>query len=82
MITGFELDAETGNIIQCVGEFPTFGRTPRFFCFSNCGKFVIVLNQDSDSVVVFKFNQENGEFELPPVCVVNGVKSPQCLVFV
>ena len=82
VITGFELDEKTGRIIKCIGEFPAFGRTPRFFCFSQCGKFVIVLNQDTDSVAVFKFNQENGEFVLPPVCLVNGIKSPQCLVFV
>ena len=81
VITGFELDEKTGRIIKRIGEVPTLGRTPRFFCFSECGGFVIVLNQETHSVLVFRFNQETGEFLMPPTSVLSGVKSPQCVAF-
>lgn len=82
VITGFQLDEKTGRVIKRIGEVPSLGRTPRFFCFSECGGFVIVLNQETDSVVVFRFNQETGEFLMPPTSVLSGVKSPQCVAFV
>ncbi|GMI31794.1 hypothetical protein TrCOL_g3340 [Triparma columacea] len=51
-----------GTLYQ-VGFFHTFGLTPRHFQFDQSGQFLIVANQDSDSVNVFSFNLSTGELK-------------------
>ena len=46
-----------------VGYFHTRGETPRHFQFDNSGQYLLVANQDSDSVAVFNFNLSNGELK-------------------
>ncbi|MFP3090512.1 lactonase family protein [Treponema sp. TIM-1] len=53
------------------------GRTPRDFCFSPGNDFLVVCNQHSDNLVVFRVDSETGkltpwgEYPVPtPVCVV------------
>jgi 6-phosphogluconolactonase len=86
-IRGFELDEKTGLVVKNIGEFSSLGRTPRFFCFSEDGKFVLVCNQDSGSIFVFKvvLNEEENVFVFDtskPVCAIKKiVESPQCIGF-
>eukprot|EP00934_Nitzschia_sp_Nitz4_P004958 Nitzschia sp. Nitz4//scaffold46_size129759//74534//76257//NITZ4_003509-RA/size129759-augustus-gene-0.10-mRNA-1//1//CDS//3329552619//4948//frame0 len=49
--------------LQTVGHFHTRGETPRHFQFDNSGQYLLVANQDSDSIAVFNFNLSNGEIK-------------------
>jgi len=46
-----------------VGFFHTRGETPRHFQFDHSGQFLIVANQDSDTIAVFTFNLTSGEIK-------------------
>jgi 6-phosphogluconolactonase len=59
-----------------VGHQSTGGKTPRNFGIDPTGSFVLAANQSSDSVVVFRVDQQSGKLtqaasiEVPtPVCV-------------
>jgi len=41
--------------------FHTRGETPRHFKFDSSGQFLVVANQDSNTVAVFTFNQITGD---------------------
>jgi 6-phosphogluconolactonase len=47
--------------LQTVGCFHTRGETPRHFQFDYSGQYLLIANQDSDSIAVFNFNLSNGE---------------------
>ena len=49
--------------LQTVGHFHTRGETPRHFQFDNSGQYLLVANQDSDSIAVFNFNMSTGELK-------------------
>jgi len=51
-----------GTLSQ-VGFFHTRGETPRHFQFDHSGQFLIVANQDSDTIAVFSFNLTSGEIK-------------------
>eukprot|EP00985_Skeletonema_marinoi_P017395 scaffold9513_cov153-Skeletonema_marinoi.AAC.10 len=51
-----------GTLTQ-VGFFHTRGETPRHFQFDHSGQFLIVANQDSDTIAVFSFNLTSGEIK-------------------
>ena len=44
-----------------VGYFHTRGETPRHFQFDSTGQYLVVANQDSDSITVFSFNLGTGQ---------------------
>jgi 6-phosphogluconolactonase len=46
--------------LQTVGYFHTRGETPRHFQFDNSGQYLLVANQDTDSLAVFSFNLSSG----------------------
>lgn len=54
--------AQRGEL-QLVGHFHTRGETPRHFQFDNSGQYLLVANQDTDSIAVFNFNLSNGELK-------------------
>lgn len=54
--------ASRGALAQ-VGFFHTRGETPRHFQFDHSGQFLIVANQDSDTIAVFSFNLTSGEIK-------------------
>lgn len=49
--------------LQTVGHFHTRGETPRHFQFDNSGQYLLVANQDTDSIAVFNFNLSTGELK-------------------
>eukprot|EP00980_Cylindrotheca_fusiformis_P028564 scaffold22611_cov153-Cylindrotheca_fusiformis.AAC.4 len=49
--------------LTTVGYYHTRGETPRHFQFDNSGQYLIVANQDTDSIAVFNFNLSNGELK-------------------
>ncbi|HEY0433761.1 MAG TPA: beta-propeller fold lactonase family protein, partial [Chitinophagaceae bacterium] len=46
--------------IKLVGHQSTLGRTPRNFNFDPTGKFMLVADQNSDQIVIFKVDQSTG----------------------
>jgi flagellar basal body-associated protein FliL len=56
-------------------------QTPRNFAITPCGEFLLVANQTSDSVVVFKVDQETGRLVLPAKHVCDTIASPVCIEF-
>jgi len=55
----FRIDTNTG-LLTYIGYTPTLGIYPRFFTLSNDGKFVLVANQNSDNIRVFKRDAATG----------------------
>lgn len=47
--------------LTCVGYFHTRGETPRHFQFDASGQYLLVANQDTDSLAVFNFNLSSGQ---------------------
>jgi len=58
-ITVYRVD-ENG-MLDIVTYFHTGGQTPRHFNFDPSGQFIIIANQDTDTLVVLNFNQSSGE---------------------
>ena len=75
-ITIFKINAATGKL-TLIGFQPVLGKTPRNFNFDPTGNFLLVANQQSDEVVIFKINKQTGlltdtgkRISLPnPVCI-------------
>mmetsp|Transcript_5682 Transcript_5682/g.8226 ORF Transcript_5682/g.8226 Transcript_5682/m.8226 type:complete len:172 (+) Transcript_5682:729-1244(+) len=51
------------GMLKAVDYFHTRGETPRHFKFDSSGQYLIVANQDSNSVAVFSFNLSSGEIK-------------------
>lgn len=51
---------ENNGTLKMVGYQPTLGKTPRVFAIDSKGKFVIVANQSTGNVVVFKRDSVTG----------------------
>jgi 6-phosphogluconolactonase (cycloisomerase 2 family) len=49
--------------LQNVGCYHTRGETPRHFQFDHSGQYLLVANQDTDSIAIFNFNLSNGELK-------------------
>jgi 6-phosphogluconolactonase len=72
----FKIDEQTGKL-TLMGQQSTLGKTPRNFNFDPSGNFLLVANQDSDDVVIFRINKETGglsdtgkRIKVPrPVCI-------------
>jgi 6-phosphogluconolactonase len=75
-ITIFSIDPVSGKLIQ-KGYQSTFGKGPRNFIIDPTGNYLLVANQDSRNIVIFKRNQQTGlltktgkEINVPrPVCL-------------
>jgi len=59
----------------------SLGKTPRYFTFDPSGQYLIVTNQDSNNLVVFRVHPRTGELR-PAGPAVTGIIKPSCLVFV
>lgn len=55
--------ASSRGTLSQVGFFHTRGETPRHFQFDHSGQYLIVANQDSDTIAVFSFNLTSGEIK-------------------
>lgn len=54
----FSIDKWGG--LTAVGHQTVLGKTPRNFNFDPTGNWLLVANQDSDAIVIFKINKETG----------------------
>jgi 6-phosphogluconolactonase len=77
-LTIFAIDQATGKL-TLVGYQPSLGRTPRNFRIDPTGTFMIVTNQDSNNIVMFRINPQTGELTQAGSPI--NVPSPTCVKF-
>jgi 6-phosphogluconolactonase (cycloisomerase 2 family) len=59
-ITTFMVNQKTG-MLKLIGYFKTLGKTPRHFQLNDDNRILVVANQDSDNLVVFYLDSDNGK---------------------
>lgn len=59
LLTIFRINNSNGKL-TVKGFQPVLGKTPRNFNFDPSGNFLLVANQNSDEIVVFKVNKQSG----------------------
>lgn len=55
----FSINQKNGKL-SLVGHQTTLGKTPRHFNFDPTGNFLLVANQNSDNIVIFRVDKETG----------------------
>ena len=76
IITAFSIDPDSGKLTM-IGTQSSMGKHPRHFMIDPTGNYLLVANQDSESVIIFKRDKETGllsktdkEIHIPrPVCL-------------
>lgn len=58
-ITIFSIHPQTG-LLRLRGYQPVMGKTPRNFMIDPTGNYLLVANQNSDNIVIFKRNKQTG----------------------
>lgn len=74
----FQVDGKTGKL-TLIGRHPSLGNGPRNFAIDPSGNYLLVANQNSDSVVVLRRNKKTGELKDTGERI--NVGSPVCLKF-
>jgi 6-phosphogluconolactonase len=74
----FAIHPQDGKL-SSLGFQTTMGNTPRNFCIDPSGKWLLVANQESDNVVIFKRSLENGMLEFSGTTIE--IPNPVCLKF-
>lgn len=77
LMSVYRIDPLTGYL-KSTGFFPCLGKTPRFFCFAPNGN-CYVANEDSDTIVEFRFDPVMGS--LIPTLNIIETGSPVCINF-
>jgi 6-phosphogluconolactonase len=77
-ITVFAINEETGELSQ-VQQVSTFGKNPRDFAIDPNGNYLIVANQDSDSIYAYKIDKTTGK--LARISTSIEIGNPVCLKF-
>jgi 6-phosphogluconolactonase len=72
------IDPSNGRL-ALVGRQSTFGKNPRDFAIDPTGHYLLVANQDSDNILVFRINPKTGMLSVTPNTVTVG--NPVCLKF-
>jgi 6-phosphogluconolactonase len=58
-IASYKIDPSTGKL-SALENLPTLGNSPRNFSLDPAGNFLLIANQGSDEIVIFKRNKETG----------------------
>lgn len=74
----YAVNQETG-LLTFIARQSTYGKNPRDFAIDPTGKFLIVANQNSDNIWVFKIDQNTGKLSQTGIKVDIG--NPVCLKF-
>ena len=77
-IIQYAVDQNTGKLIY-VDRVSSQGKGPRNFVIDPTGKFLLVANQNSDSIIVYKRDLESGKLKLTGNRMT--VSNPVCLKF-
>jgi 6-phosphogluconolactonase len=77
-ISVYAIDPDNGQLIF-VQRVTSYGKNPRDFAIDPTGKFLLVANQDSDSIFVYRIDQSSGKIfrQSAPLEIGN----PVCLKF-
>jgi len=78
IIVVFSIDRKTGGLTR-IGNVPTGGRGPRNFAIDPSGSFLLVGNQKTDTINVFKIDKRSGL--LKAVGTPVATPSPVCIKF-
>jgi 6-phosphogluconolactonase len=74
----YRVDSLSG-ILSLLGHQSTAGKSPRNFAIDPSGTFLLVANQQSNNIVVYKINKGTGLLE--ETGFATAVPAPVCLVF-
>ncbi|WP_454803437.1 lactonase family protein [Mucilaginibacter phyllosphaerae] len=77
-ISVFAINQESGDL-TFIERKPTGGKGPRNFVIDPTGRFLLIANQNSDSIIVYKLDENTGKL-LQAVARVE-VGNPVCLKF-
>jgi len=77
-ISIFSINTENGEL-TLLGTQNTKGEVPRDFVIAPSGQFLLVANQNSDTIATFKINSETGLLE--DTGLVYEINTPVCLKF-
>jgi 6-phosphogluconolactonase len=75
----YSIDAKTGKLTY-VAHQSVMGKKPRNFMIDPTGNFVLVANQDSDNITIFKRNAKSGLLTFTNKSIA--VPNPVCLKMV
>ncbi|HYF30087.1 MAG TPA: lactonase family protein [Chitinophagaceae bacterium] len=75
----FSINSKTGKL-KPEGHQSTLGIKPRNFNFDPTGNFLLVANQDSDNIVIFKIDKKTGLLTALPQQI--SVPNPVCIKWV
>jgi 6-phosphogluconolactonase len=78
-IAVFSVDPKKGTL-TALEHVPTAGKTPRSFSIDPTGKWLLVANQDSNTVVTFRIDRESGRLTQTGQSI--NLNSPAMLEFV
>lgn len=78
LLSVFGIHPQSGKL-KAIGTQSTMGVGPRNFALDPSGQFLLVANQRSNSIVVFKINESTGMPE--PTGASFALPSPVCLIF-
>jgi 6-phosphogluconolactonase len=78
-ISIFSINATNGKL-TLIGHQSTLGKTPRNFNFDPSGNFLLVANQNTDDIVIFKIDKKTGLLKDTGKRI--NVGSPVCLKWV
>lgn len=74
----YHIDQHTGYMKE-IGYYPTLGMTPRFISFNRDYSLFYAANEDSDTIVEMKLDEENGRMDYTGR--VLHTESPVCITF-
>ena len=82
-IAHFRLDLNNnGKILEYSKDFvPTYGQCPRHFAVTPNGKYMLVANQDTNSITVFERNLQDGTLTYKSQFVDKKFGAPNFLLF-
>jgi len=77
-IVVFAINPESGRL-TFVERKPSMGKTPRNFVIDPSGNYLLVANQNTDNVFVYRINKQTGKLSLTTSIIKVG--NPVCLKF-
>ncbi len=77
-VVTYRIDQNTGYMRQ-LDFYPTLGLTPRFICFNPDFSRFYVANEDSDTIVEFSLDEEQGRLSFTGKIIPT--ESPVCITF-
>ena len=67
-------------MLTLVEHEPSYGKNPRDFVIAPDGRFLLLANQDSDTIYIYRIDKETGKLNRTPN-VITDVGNPVCLKF-